>query len=297
MEEENSWRRVVTFPLPGRVGKPREYGLTMVMDKGIGLLTTGEILEMAAEYVDFWKLTFGTSAFYPVKILREKIKLLRSFGLDVYPGGTFFELAYFQGKLDSFLEMALELGFTAVEISDGTVQFNRETRKTVIRQARKLGLKVLSEVGQKQAGSTIGFAEIRAAVAEDLKNGAAKVIIEGREGGKNIGIYGKEGEIVEREMEKILDQVSEPTCLIWEAPLKKQQQELILRFGPNVNLGNVAPTELLSLEALRVGMRSDTMAPSINDGRARRVAQMKTGATPGPAGGAGGVEAAGLNED
>ena len=152
MEEAKSWRRVVTFPLPGRVAKPRDYGLTMVMDKGIGLLTTGEIMEMAAEYVDYWKLTFGTSAFYPAKILRKKIELLRSFGMEVYPGGTFFELAYFQGKLEAYLETAVELGFTAVEVSDGTVQFDRAKRKTAIRRARELGLKVLSEVGRKEAG-------------------------------------------------------------------------------------------------------------------------------------------------
>ena len=122
-ESKNGWNLEFDFPLQGRKEKPRQTGLTMVLDKGLGLNQTEDLMEMGADYIDFHKLSFGTSALYRPEILEQKIELVTSYGVDIYPGGTFLEVAVTQGKLDNYLTRAKELGFTAVEISDGTIDF------------------------------------------------------------------------------------------------------------------------------------------------------------------------------
>ncbi len=257
-ENSNAWELDFSFPLQGRCGKPRQKGLTMLLDKGIGLRETRDLLEMCSEYIDFWKLSFGSSALYNPVILRKKIDLIRSFNLQVYPGGTFTEIAFRQGQLDPFLMRAKELGFTAIEVSDGTIELSARQRSSIIKTAREADLVVLTEIGKKEAGGVF-YPELMAAqMNKDLEEGASKVILEARESGKDVTIFNVQGDIEHEKMEQLLMFAAAQEQIIWEAPLKKQQVAFIALFGPNVNLGNIAPGDVLSLESLRNGMRADT---------------------------------------
>lgn len=249
---------LLRLPLPGYSRKPRQIGYTMVLDKRLGLNETYDLLELASDYIDTIKLTFGTSALYPESVLREKIKLIRSYDVDVYPGGTLFEIAFWQDKLEPFLQCAADLGFTGIEISDGTITLSPKERRGAIQRAKTYGFKVVTEVGKKN-GPPLPVLKMQQMIAEDIASGADKVIIEGRESGKGVGIFDEHGKIKAAEMEALVyDLPDYETVLIWEAPLKSQQVSLIKRFGPNVNLGNIAPEEVLALAALRCGLRGDT---------------------------------------
>lgn len=255
----NLWLDVLHFPLGGRTKKPREQGLTMVIDKGLGLGETRDLFSIAGEYIDFLKLGFGTSALYNQELLEEKINLAKSFGVDIYPGGTFLEIAILQGKLKEYILTAKNLGYTALEVSDGTINIPQEVRARAIAMAAEMDMKVLTEVGKKDPRDKPLLSVYIEQIRQDIKNGAYRVIVEGRESGKNVGFYDREGKLIQGEIEEMLTGVGDHRLLILEAPLKEQQQEFILRFGPNVNLGNISPYEVLSLEALRVGMRGDTL--------------------------------------
>lgn len=235
----------------------------MVIDKGLGLTEFREMLELASDYIDMVKLTFGTSAFYPTNLLKEKCRVCRSFGVDIFPGGTFLEIAILQGNLGRYLHRARDLGFNAVEVSDGTVPVSPDIRAWSIQSAKELGLKVVSEVGKKDPSDAIPPEAMLEQIHRDLELGASHVIVEGRESGKGVGIYGAEGQVKSDDLEILIRGVRNPERLIWEAPLKNQQQSLILRLGTNVNLGNIPPGEVVVLEALRVGLRGDTLRESL----------------------------------
>jgi len=253
-----AWEGVIETPICGRLGKPRATGWTMVIDKGLGLLETADWLELTADYIDLLKLTFGTSALYPTAVIKKKIALVRECGVGVMPGGTLAEVALGQGRWDAYLERAGQLGFDTLEISDGTIDLAAERRCAGILSARDRGFRVITEVGKKHPADQCTL-EIQAEQAmADLQAGAAMVIVEGRESGKGVGIYGAEGEIRGDRLAVLARQMP-VTRVIWEAPLKGQQEELIVAFGPNVNLGNIPPGEVLALEALRVGLRGDTL--------------------------------------
>ena len=261
---DKAWGHSFDFPLPGRSVKPRTSGQTMVIDKGMGLTETRDLLELASDYIDFIKLTFGTSAFYSTRLLQQKIALVKSYGVDIYPGGTFLEIAVLQHKLDQYLERARELGFTYIEVSDGTIEMSMDVRRDAIRSAQALGLKVISEVGKKDPREVLPEKRMQEQIAADLEHGAEKVIVEGRESGKGVVIYDSEGRIKHKELERLVEGVVNLNSLMWEAPLKNQQELLIMQFGTNVNLGNIQSADILALEALRVGMRGDTLKASIN---------------------------------
>ncbi len=254
-----AWEGVIVMPGGERSAKPRSTGLTMVIDKGLGLGQTQDLVATAGSYADVVKLTFGTSAFYDTELLKKKNHLLTSSAIEVMPGGTFLEVAFWQDVVEKYLERARGLGFTAIEVSDGTIDLPRPDRGRLIRRARQLGFKVISEVGKKDPKETLPFPLLHELVREDLENGAFKVIIEAREAGKGVGIFDGQGKTRMEEVDQILKGVREVSDLIWEAPLKNQQQDLILRFGPNVNLGNIPADEVLALEALRQGVRGDTL--------------------------------------
>ncbi len=256
---KGAWHDVIGDPLGDRSVKPRTDGRTMVIDKGMGLGQTEDLLAIACEYIDYWKLPFGTSALYPPDILREKIALIRRYGVHVYPGGTFLEIAILQDRLPAFIDRVAELGFDGAEVSDGTVTISPAKRREAVRLARAAGLLVLTEVGRKDPEERLGALQIHRTIMEDLAAGAEQIIVEGRESGKGVGIYDTEGEIAEEELLKIMRAAGDIHRLIWEAPLKSQQQELIHRFGVNVSLGNVPPAEILALECLRRGLRADTL--------------------------------------
>lgn len=254
-----TWREILSFPLGNRQKKPRKYGLTMIIDKGLGLGETRDLLHLCSEYIDFLKLGFGTCALYAPEILEEKIQLVKSFNVDIYPGGTFLEVAVLQDRLEDYLFLAKGLGFTAIEISDGTITMDSEVREKAILTAIRLDFKVLTEVGKKNHTEHYSPRQLAKQIEHDLGNGAYRVILEGRDSGTNAGIYDGQGCLIRHEMEELLEKVDDHRLLIWEAPLKTQQQELILQLGPDVSLGNIPPHEVLALEALRVGLRSDTL--------------------------------------
>lgn len=250
---------VFSAPLPGRFSKPRTTGQTMVLDKGLGLTQTGDLLELAGDYVDFVKLTFGTAALYTPTLLRAKIGLIRSYGIAVYPGGTFLEVAITQGALEPYLRRARELGFTHIEVSDGTITMTPDQRREAISMARSLGFPVITEVGKKDGESELDPEEALRQIEADLDAGAIKVIVEGRESGRNAGIFDANGKVKGDDLERLAGSLPDPSILMWEAPLKSQQEALIARFGSNVNLGNIATDEVLAVEALRLGLRGDTL--------------------------------------
>ena len=258
-----AWDGVCPFPILGRTVKPRQRGVTMVIDKGLGLAATSDLLELAGPYVDLLKLAFGTTAFYSERLLRAKTEAARAAGVIAYPGGTFLEVAVVQGKGREFIARSADLGFGAIEVSDGTIQMSTHTRYLLMDLAHRQGMLVLTEVGKKHPADRVPQSNIRQQLLSDLDHGAWKVIVEGRESGKGVVIYRDDGSIDESEMENLAQAVDDPDRLIWEAPLKNQQQDLILRFGTNVNLGNVQEADALSLEALRVGLRGDTLRAAI----------------------------------
>jgi phosphosulfolactate synthase len=255
---KKAWEGVTDMPVQGRSSKPRKTGLTMVIDKGIGMNQIHDLVNTSGEYIDIIKLTFGTSAFYDRELLMEKIAFLASAEIDVMPGGTFLEVALWKGAYGKYLSRAKELGFSTIEISDGTIEIDLATRKDIIRQALKMDFKVLTEVGKKDPKEALPIALVHRLINEDLQCGAFKVIIEAREAGKGVGIFDQEGKIKQDEVNNIIAGVKNVDHLVWEAPIKNQQQGLILQFGNNVNLGNVPADEVLALEALRQGLRGDT---------------------------------------
>lgn len=253
-----AWDGTIVPPLGGRMPKPRAEGWTMVLDKSMGRKAAGDWLDLCGDYVDLLKLTFGTSVFYRPDLLKRKTGMARAHGVGVMPGGTLAEVALLQKSWPAYLERAKALGFDFLEISDGTIDLPRDQRLMAIRSACEEGFQVVTEVGKKHEDDRIAVeAQIEQALF-DLEAGAVKVIVEGRESGRNVGIYGSQGEI-RPDLLAALAEGLPPEAVIWEAPLKKQQEELIVTFGPNVSLGNIAPEDVLALEALRQGLRGDTL--------------------------------------
>lgn len=241
-----------------RKSKPREIGYTMVMDKGLGLTAFVDLCQLSGEYIDFLKLGFGTAALTPQTILQKKLDYAQKHYIHLYPGGTFFEVAWVQKYFPEYIDHLCKLGFSWVEISDGTISISDSDRTACIQYARSAGLNVLTEVGKKKSGSILSVTEVLKIYEKDLQAGASFVIIEGRETGKNIGMFDQEGKINTTYLSE-LQKVLNPSLIIWEAPLKDQQVELFQRFGIQANLGNIAPYDVLSVESLRRGLRSDTL--------------------------------------
>lgn len=257
--ESDAWGQVVELPIPLRYSKPRQNGLTMIIDKGMGLAETKDLLELAAPHIDFIKVAFGTSVLYKTEALKQKISLAKSWGVYIYPGGTLMEVAVFQGTVGKFLARARELGFTHVEVSEGTIDLDRATRAQLIRRALDEGFGVFAEIGKKDRTKPLVPSAVQEQVALDLENGAFKVLIEGRDSGKGVGVYDGDGNVREELVSDIVGSIADPTCLIWEAPMVSQQQAFLLQFGPNVNLGNVQPPDIITLESTRVGLRGDSL--------------------------------------
>lgn len=258
MDKMKAWDGVIPSLIQNRARKPRRAGVTMVLDRCHGLSATEDLLELTGDYVDHIKLSFGTSVFLDDGLLRRKIEIIRDRDIDVYPGGTLFEAAVFQGVCAPYLQRATELGFTAVEISDGTLELPPQLRADAIRRALDLGLKVFTEVGKKDPARQLSPAQISERIMLDLELGAAQVIVEARESGTRVGIYDEQGRVVEERLDAILAGLDGVSQVIWEAPLKQQQEYFVVRFGPNVNLGNIRPNDVLALEALRCALRWET---------------------------------------
>ncbi len=258
---ERAWTQVIGRVLVGREQPPRKSGLTMVIDKGHGLAMTADLLEMSGDLIDHWKCTFGTSAFVPADVLRRKLLHLTARGILTYPGGTLLEVAIVYGNCRTFMQHAHMLGFSAVEISDGTIPLPLHRRRNLIRCAVDHGLTPITEVGKKDPQHQPGALELAEQALQDLEWGAQWVTVEARESGKGIGIYDDHGMVKTEAVAEISEHMGPlVNRLIWEAPLKNQQTYLIQQFGMNVNLGNIPTGEVLALEALRAGLRFETFS-------------------------------------
>jgi phosphosulfolactate synthase len=240
--------------LQPRSSKPRTEGITHIFDKGLSLAAIEGLYEVAGDYVDVAKLGWGSS--YVTCNLKEKIALYRSLETVVVCGGTLFEVSYTLNKLDGYKRWLSSIGLTHVEISDGTIDLPRERKLELIADFAR-DFTVLSEVGSKDAEVVFAPYEWVSWIKDELEAGSWKVITEGREGG-TAGIFRPSGEMREGLVEEITHDVP-INDLIFEAPLKAAQTWLIAHYGPEVNLGNIPPEETLGLEALRCGLRSDTM--------------------------------------
>jgi len=250
------------FPVierPFRPAKPRTAGLTMVLDKGMGAAALADWLATTGENVDIVKFGWGTSGVIPEEVLLPKISLLRQNGILVCPGGTFVEIAYVQKRVGPFLEAARRLGFSCIEVSDGTVDMPHADKSALIKQARDLGFTVMSEVGKKFEIDDKRYSlreRVDNALAE-LEAGATKVIIEARESG-SFGIFDSDGEVIPDLLEGLLSGLGIHNIL-FEAPRVGQQQWLVTNLGNSVNLGNIAPEDCINLETLRLGLRAGTL--------------------------------------
>ncbi|HEX7056128.1 MAG TPA: phosphosulfolactate synthase [Bacilli bacterium] len=253
-----NWHPALLDPSGKRQGKPRTCGITMVIDKGMGNTEFTDLLYTSGEYLDMIKIGFGTSPLYPRDLLRKKIKLAVENGIGIMPGGTFLEAAVYNGAVDAFFESAHDLGFTAIEVSDGTIELSRQERNRIILRAVKEGFRVFTEYGKKLRKAEFEVTALADTVHIDIEYGAEMVIVEGRESGKGVGIYNEQGECRDEVILRALDLIENPEYLMWEAPRKEQQVHLLKMLGRDVNLGNIAPSDLLSVESLRRGLRSDT---------------------------------------
>jgi phosphosulfolactate synthase len=240
--------------VPQREGKPRDRGLTHVIDKGLNIREIEGMFDTAGAYVDIVKFGWGTS--YVTNNLEKKIALYRSFQTPVVCGGTLFEAVYAQGKTEAFKGWLDHFRFSHVEISDGTLDIPRERKLELIAEFAR-DFTVLSEVGSKD--SEVVFAPYQWVewIKEELEAGSWKVITEGREGG-TAGIYRKDGEMRTGLVDEIVHEIPVDK-LLFEAPTKSSQAYFVKKFGPDVNLGNIPPDEVIPLETLRLGLRGDTM--------------------------------------
>lgn len=247
----------MNFPLeqiPERTKMPRSYGLTMVMDKGMGTADVRNFLSVANPYADIVKLGFGTA--YVTNNLKEKLSIYKEHNVPVYFGGTLFEAFLVRGQLEDYIKSMRDYGVTLVEVSDGSVSIPHEEKCRLIERLVKEGFTVLSEVGSKDASHVMPPYKWIEQMSAELSAGSSYVIAEAREAG-NIGIYRGTGEVREGLVQEILTKIPAEK-IIWEAPQKAQQLYFLQLLGCNVNLGNIAPNEIIPLEAMRIGLRSDT---------------------------------------
>ena len=245
--------------LPARSPKPRESGISLVLDKGMGLREIEDLLASASEYIDIVKLGWGTG--YVTQNLRDKVSLYRQVGIPVYLGGTLLELSILQNRFDEYREMAQSLGLTHVELSTGIIELSTKDKTHYIRELTK-DFVVLSEVGSKSAQKVLPAYRWIECIQAELDAGAWKVICEGRESG-TVGLFHTDGEVKSGVVDEIVTRI-DPARLLFEAPQKSQQVWFIQKFGSDVNLGNIASAEVIALETLRLGLRGDTM-PDFHD--------------------------------
>lgn len=239
--------------LPKRTVRPRVNGVTMMMDKGLSLREAEDFCDANAEFTDIVKFGFGTSMI--TNKLEDKIRVYREAGMRCYFGGTLFEAFVARGKYKEFLKFLDKYDMDLAEVSDGSIIIPHDEKLKYIRDMAKHRV-VMSEVGSKDSGILISPAKWIKMMTTELEAGSWKVIAEGRESG-TVGIFRPNGTAHTILINKIINKVK-PEDILWEAPKKLQQVWFIKLFGANVNLGNIAPNEVIPLECLRLGLRGDT---------------------------------------
>ena len=239
--------------IPVRTTKPRETGFTMAMDKGLSLREAEDFVSVSSNYVDIIKLGWATS--YVTPNLKEKIKIYHDAGIPTYFGGTLFEAFLVRGQLDDYRRVLDKYNMSFAEVSDGSIELEHPEKCEIIRRLSEQ-VTVLSEVGSKDAEKIIPPYKWIKLMQDELDAGSWKVIGEAREGG-NVGLFRSTGEVRSGLVEEILTKIPFEK-IIWEAPQKEQQVWFIKLLGANVNLGNIAPNEIIPLETIRLGLRGDT---------------------------------------
>ncbi len=239
--------------LPTRCDKPRQQGITHVLDRGLSVGDIEGLIEVAGGYIDLVKLGWGTAL--ATGNLERKLELYRAHDIPVVLGGTLTELAIAQDRLEALVAWLHELGISHIEISDGTIELDHNHKLELIEQLA-LEFIVLSEVGSKDDTRIMAPYRWVEQIEQELSAGAWKVIAEARESG-TVGIFRHDGEVRMGLIDEIAHAVA-PDKILFEAPRKDQQVWFVRRFGPDVNLGNIAPEDVLSLETIRLGLRSDT---------------------------------------
>ena len=245
--------------LPERPSKPRSSGLTMAMDKGLSVRQVEDFIETAGEVTDLVKFGFGTSMISPNLI--EKIKLYQQANIRVYLGGTLFEAFVVRDMFYDYQSLLEKFKIDMVEVSDGSIEISHKEKCEYIKVLGQ-SFTVLSEVGSKDANKLLPPYKWIELIQKEIDAGSWKVIAESREGG-NVGIYRNSGEVRSDLVEEILTKIDN-NRIIWESPQKSQQVWFIKLMGSNVNLGNIAPNEVIPLECLRLGLRGDTFFNFLN---------------------------------
>jgi phosphosulfolactate synthase len=245
--------------VPTRTLKPRESGFTMVMDKGLSCREVENILSVSADYIDIVKLGWATS--YVTPTLKEKLAIYKNAGIPVYLGGTLFEAFIIRNQFDDYRKLLDKYGLEHAEVSDGSIELNHDEKCQYIHTLAKQ-VTVLSEVGSKDAEKIIPPSKWIKLMQAELDAGSWKVIGEAREAG-NVGLFRSTGEVRSGLVEDILSAIPFEK-IIWEAPQKEQQVFFVKLCGANVNLGNIAPNEIIPLETVRLGLRSDTFHHFLN---------------------------------
>ena len=239
--------------LPERPQKPRERGITHVLDRGLSIAEVDGLIEVAGAAVDLVKLGWGTALV--TGNLVPKLERYREHGIPVVLGGTLTELAIAQNRLDALVARLHQLGLVYIELSDGTINLDHDRKLELIESLAK-EFTVLSEVGSKDDTRIMAPFRWVEQIESELEAGAWKVIAEARESG-SVGIFRHDGEVRQGLVDEILHAI-DGSKILFEAPRKEQQVWFVRRLGPDVNLGNIAPEEVLSLETVRVGLRADT---------------------------------------
>lgn len=245
--------------IPVRTEQPRTSGLTMIMDKGLSINEVHNFMSVGGPHVDIVKFGFGTSFVTPN--LRQKIEAYQSYNVPIYFGGTLFEAFLIRNQFNDYINVCKDYGIHYMEVSDGSISIPHAEKCGYIEKLTKHGT-VLSEVGSKDAAHIIPPYKWIELMRAELEAGSSYVIAEAREAG-NVGIYRGSGEVREGLVQEILTQIPEDK-IIWEAPQKAQQLYFLELIGCNVNLGNIAPNEILALEAMRIGLRGDTFELYLN---------------------------------
>ncbi|SMD42054.1 phosphosulfolactate synthase [Aquiflexum balticum DSM 16537] len=246
--------------LPVRSQKPRTTGFTMVMDKGLSIKEVENFVDANSDFVDIVKFGWATS--YLTKNLAQKIQVYKDAGIPVYFGGTLFEAFIIRGQFDDYRRVLEKYDLSFVEVSDGSISLNHDKKCEYIEILAK-DVTVLSEVGSKDAAKIIPPYKWIEQMQAELQAGSWKVIGEAREGG-TVGLFRDSGEVRQGLVEEILTKIPEEK-IIWEAPQKEQQVWFVKLLGANVNLGNIAPNELIPLETIRLGLRGDTFDHFLGD--------------------------------
>ena len=240
--------------LPSRPKKPRNKGLTMVMDKGLSTLEAQCLMDSSKSFIDIIKFGFGTAIVS--ENIEEKIKLYTQNGIKVYLGGTLFEAFVARNQFNQYCDFIQKIGLDTVEISDGSIRMDHNQKCKYIKTLSKKNITVFSEVGYKSSNKIIPPSKWIQLMQKELESGSWKVIAEARESG-NVGLYRSGGEVRSDLIEEILTKIPKEQIL-WEAPQKKQQVFFIKLLGANVNLGNIGTNDVIPLECLRLGLRGDT---------------------------------------